>query len=236
MTYPGGKAGAGTYQKIINLMPPHSLYIEPFLGGGAILRLKKPAARSIGIDRDRQVIASFPAMTPAVQLQWGCGITWLEDHGLDLPADALVYCDPPYLPETRKSGPLYRFEMVQADHERLLKMLQLLPCQVMISGYHSDLYAQALRDWQTVTFQAMTRGGTPATEWLWYNFQPPQALHDYRYLGRNFRERERIKRKTMRWKARLLKMPDLERQALLAALTDVLADPLSPDLARSPGH
>lgn len=43
MTYPGGKAAAGVYQRIINLMPPHSLYIEPFLGGGAIMKLKKPA-------------------------------------------------------------------------------------------------------------------------------------------------------------------------------------------------
>jgi DNA adenine methylase len=34
MGYPGGKSGAGVYQTIINLMPPHTVYIEPFLGGG----------------------------------------------------------------------------------------------------------------------------------------------------------------------------------------------------------
>ena len=43
MSYPGGKAAPGTFQKIINLMPPHEVYIEPFLGGGAILRKKLPA-------------------------------------------------------------------------------------------------------------------------------------------------------------------------------------------------
>ena len=42
MGYPGGKAGAGVYQTIINLMPPHDVYIEPFLGGGAVMRLKRP--------------------------------------------------------------------------------------------------------------------------------------------------------------------------------------------------
>lgn len=33
MTYPGGKAGGGVYQTIINHIPPHEVYIEPFAGG-----------------------------------------------------------------------------------------------------------------------------------------------------------------------------------------------------------
>jgi len=58
-TYPGGKNGAGVYQKIINLMPPHDVYIEPFLGGGAVMRLKRPADQSFGIDLSRDAIANF---------------------------------------------------------------------------------------------------------------------------------------------------------------------------------
>ncbi len=52
MAYPGGKNAPGVYQSIINLMPPHEVYIEPFLGSGAILRLKRPAAVSLGVDLD----------------------------------------------------------------------------------------------------------------------------------------------------------------------------------------
>ena len=37
VTYPGGKSGSGVYQQLINLMPPHKIYIEAFLGGGAIM-------------------------------------------------------------------------------------------------------------------------------------------------------------------------------------------------------
>ena len=66
---------------------------------------------------------------------------------------------------------------------------------VMISGYWSALYADALQGWHTVSFQAMTRSGKPATEWLWMNYPEPAALHDYRYLGADFRERERIKKR-----------------------------------------
>nr|QGW60552.1 upf31.0 [bacterium] len=59
MRYPGGKGGAGVYQTIINNIPPHDTYIETHLGGGNILERKRPAARSIGIDIDREVIQAW---------------------------------------------------------------------------------------------------------------------------------------------------------------------------------
>jgi DNA adenine methylase len=40
-------------------------------------------------------------------------------------------------------------------------------------------------------------------------------------LGDNYRERERIKRKKMRWVNRLRKMDLLERRAILAAIDEV---------------
>jgi len=56
MQYPGGKNGSGVYQKIINQMPPHKIYVEPFLGGGAVMRYKRPAGTNIGIDKDPEAI------------------------------------------------------------------------------------------------------------------------------------------------------------------------------------
>ncbi len=54
--YSGGKGQYGVYQRIINLMPPHEIYIETHLGGGAIMRNKLPAGRNIGIEIDPKVI------------------------------------------------------------------------------------------------------------------------------------------------------------------------------------
>jgi DNA adenine methylase len=88
----------------------------------------------------------------------------------------------------------------------------------MISGYYSDLYADALSSWNTANFQTINRGEKVVTEWLWYNYPEPIALHDYRYLGEDFRERERIKRKKQRRMNRLRTMSILERRALLAAI------------------
>lgn len=219
MNYPGGKNGAGVYQWIINHMPPHAQYVEAFLGSGAILRLKKPApAGNIGIDIDEDVITAFRGDDHVgVTLVVADAIAWLSDA--DLPGEALVYCDPPYLLSTRRSQrALYVHEMTNSQHCDLLRCLRSLRCRVMVSGYWSELYASLLSAWRTVTFQTRTRGGSPATEWLWMNYPPPLELHDYRHLGKDFRERERIKRKKQRWLSRLQAMPDLERWAVFDAI------------------
>ena len=202
-------------------MPPHDTYIEAFLGGGAIMRRKKPAARNIGIDNDPEVLRSFTVKNgdaEGITLHHADAFGFLQNHPFT--GRELVYCDPPYLPETRVKLKLYRDEWPASDHARLLGILKSLPCMVMISGYESQLYNKVLKDWNYITFEAMTRGGKTATEWLWFNFPEPVALHDYSYLGENYRERERIKRKKNRWTARLARMPLLERQALLAAIAE----------------
>jgi len=226
MTYPGGKNGSGVYQAIINLMPPHRVYIEPFLGGGAIMRLKRPAIANIGIDSDAAVIDQWLRSTLAdpvgVTVIHGDAISFLGRYGWQ--GEELVYCDPPYLMGTRScQRPLYRHEMTTEDHELLLRTICMIPAMVMISGYYSEMYMDLLAGWRTATFQAMTRAGTMATEWVWMNFPPSLELHDYRYLGQNFRERERIKRKKLRWIARLQRMTSLERNAMMMAIQEFQA-------------
>ena len=248
MAYPGGKSGSGVYQRIINLMPPHRVYIEPFLGGGALLRLKKPAALNIGVEIDSAVIAGFAGHIAAsgdsgrprqegrtatsTTIVSGDGITFLESYKFQ--GDELVYCDPPYLLATRSSGKLYRYELTEVDHQRLLRCIRKIKAMVIVSGYWSQMYASTLKGWNSLHFEAMTRGRL-ATEWLWFNFPEPNVLHDYRYLGADFRERERIKRKKNRWTARLARMPLLERQALLSAIEDFTAGdgPAGTGVARS---
>ena len=216
MHYPGGKGLQ--YQKIINLMPPHEVYIETHLGGGAVMRNKRPAGRNIGIEMDLKVIEKWSGMTGMeIELIHGDGIEYLEEYKFT--GKELVYCDPPYLRETRKKYyPLYKYEYSKSDHIRLLEVIRRLPCMVMISGYESSLYnIKYLKDWNRYVFNATTHHGM-AREWIWMNYDTPVQLHDYRYLGDNFRERDRIKRKSQRWVERLKKMPILECQALLSAI------------------
>jgi hypothetical protein len=73
-SYPGGKAGAGVSQRLINLMPAHTVYIEPFLGHGAVLLAKRPAPVNIGLDLDPQAVQVVrAALPPALARSVVCG-------------------------------------------------------------------------------------------------------------------------------------------------------------------
>jgi len=226
-SYPGGKNGSGVYQTIINQMPPHTIYIEAFLGAGAIMKAKRPAVASIGIDSDAEVISDWDQNTlPGLTVINGDAISFLKSYSWK--GSELVYCDPPYLFETRRSKkPIYNHEMTKADHRRLLAVLKQIPSMVMISGYWSKLYAEELAGWRTETYNTTVRSGDVAEEWLWMNYPEPFELHDYRYLGENFRERERIKRRKLRWKNRLQTMPPLERYAILSEIEELRSRPSS---------
>ena len=294
-TYPGGKGGSGVHQNIINLIPPHKVYIETHLGGGSILKYKRPASVNIGIDLDPKVIKAWSTITknngasgellPGATIKTediprgsntiktrvparaklkaagniktndeGCGTASPEIQSGDgtqyftfinedassflknyqFTGNEFIYVDPPYLMDTRKGGKLYDFEYTDQDHIKLLSILQAIPANIMISGYWSPLYSKMLPGWNTHNFEAQTRNGM-ATEWLWFNYPRPEKLHDYRYIGNNFKAREHIKNKRKRWVARLQRLPAVERNAMIEALNDCLPDPVSLKNRSCPG-
>lgn len=232
MPYPGGKGQAGVYQQIICQLPPHTTYIEPFLGGGAIMRYKRPARRTIGVDLDPGAIAAFAddagvtarSGDTAAELVCGDALDFLRAY--DWQGGELVYLDPPYLLDVRSSTrPIYTCEFATVEqHTVLLELASTLPAMVAISGYWSSLYATRLENWRAIHFSAVKRSGERAEEWLWMNYPEPQELHDYRFLGNGFRERERIQRRIRRWEQRLSGMPRLERLAMMAALAQGAPD------------
>ncbi|MDD4888293.1 MAG: DNA adenine methylase [Phycisphaerae bacterium] len=225
----GGKAGNGTYQWIINQIPPHGLYIELFAGDAAILRRKRPAMKSIAVELDPGAAARLggkqsqisPPIRATLEVVNACATEWLRQFGPTLRADSFIYADPPYPLGTRASHHRYEHELTDRQHLALLELLRAQSCMVMVSSYPSDLYSDAMRDWRTLTHRVTTRGGTLATEVIWMNYAEPTELHDYQYLGRDRRERERIHRRQRRWRRRLLRLQPLERAALLESIRAV---------------
>jgi DNA adenine methylase len=220
MKYPGGKGSV--YKRLINLMPPHEVYIETHLGGGALLRNKRPAQRNIGIEIDPKVLALWRNEPIEFELIQDDALEYLKRY--QFTGKELLYCDPPYLRETRKkSKKLYRYEYTYEQHRALVELLRSLSCMIMVSGYESALYTEYLKGWHTHCYTVGCHHGT-ATEWVWMNYPSPVELHDYRHLGNNFREREKLKKRATKWVRRLQAMPELERQALLIALQSVKED------------
>lgn len=90
--------------------------------------------------------------------------------------ETLHYVDPPYLSETRKrtnrrsdNGGTYRHELSEADHRELLAFLCTLEGLVVLSGYPSPIYDQALPGWTRVERAALADGALPRVEVLWLN-------------------------------------------------------------------
>lgn len=246
-TYQGGKNGAGVYQTIINCIPWHWRYVEAFAGSAAIFRHKLHArGGSILIERDpvqaeklrSQAAWKLDAWRGEVQVIEGDALELLPK--LKLGAQDFVYFDPPYHPETRRDPDLYRFEMTATDHARLLNKLEHLTEEGVrwaISGYRCEVYDMYARTsgWHRTDYQAMTRRGV-VTESLWTNFDPAMVdLHDHRYLGNDYRERERVQRKVKRWVNKLKALPRHERNAIMAALASIAASGGAPtsSIARS---
>lgn len=198
-------------------MPPHEVYIETHLGGGSIIRKKRSAKRNIGIEINPDVVNKWTDNGEVhFELIQDDALAYLSRFPFE--GNEFLYCDPPYLRETRRSQKkIYKYDYTQEQHAEFLDFIKTLPCQVMISGYHSDLYERALSDWNIYTFQTRIRKKS-ATEWIWMNYETPVKLHDYRYLGDNYRERYKLKEKVKRWTNRLESMPVLEQQALMHAM------------------
>lgn len=237
MTYPGGKEGAGVWQRIVNLMPPHDVYVELFAGGGAVLRNKEPAPHEYAFDLDPDALIRLKqwareAARGATILNQDA-LSWLEefvnDTELEPPAASwLFYADPPYPLSVRRTDRVrYYNELTDADHVALLGLLKKAGqrgVRVMLSGYRCALYDVPLADWYRVDYEAMTRGGVLVPESLWMNFPPPLELrHGYDVVGNNFRERERIKRKRRRWLANFSRLENTEREAIFSDLSNYQA-------------
>lgn len=94
------------------------------------------------------------------------------------------YVDPPYLPETRSAGNrrrgagyhVYQHELSTEDHVRLLELLRSLEGMVILSGYPSKLYDEALTGWRREQRIAYADGAGQRTEVVWINPRCAAAL------------------------------------------------------------
>lgn len=236
--YLGRKGGSGVAQWIINKMPVHDVYIEPFCGCAVVASLKKMAmVDNILIDKNIELISSLKTFYSSSDnftvLNMDCFSvldTFISDYvGQD--KKVLVYFDPPYLPEVRSDyvGSQYEHELTMLQHKQLLSLMRDKLLQFpknlyfMISGYKSDLYMSMLEHFSYFEFQTMSRGGV-RTESLWTSFNPDEYIkHQYDYVGSTFTERQRIKRKCDRWVSKFQKLSFDEQMFIYENLKKVLA-------------
>lgn len=88
---------------------------------------------------------------------------------------ALLYVDPPYLPETRVTTNAYEYEMTTDDHIELAEYLNKFKGKVVISGYMSQLYKRLYKGWKChkkkiANHASQQKKKSIKIEHLWCNF------------------------------------------------------------------
>lgn len=228
-SYFGGKSGAGVYQSIINHIPPHRVFMSLFAGNCGVFKNMRRAEWSIINDIDPDVGRAWHAtgldVAGDLRLYIMDALVFLRTQLTSpeysrLLKHTFIYLDPPYLKETRKSqSDTYRYEFGKFwQHNELIETVKSLPSyiKVMISHYPCDLYDNELSDWNTFDFKAQTRRGQ-AVERIYMNYELNGTLHDYSYIGRNFRQREAYNRQLVNFTKKLDRMEPLLRNAMLQA-------------------
>lgn len=92
--------------------------------------------------------------------------------------DVLMYLDPPYVRSARRSGKLYRHELDDAGQWKLLELVTKSQARIVLSGYASPLYDEALQGWYRDTTMSQTTSTEMAVECLWTNYEPPARQID----------------------------------------------------------
>ena len=86
--------------------------------------------------------------------------------------ETLFYCDPPYPHESRADTKAYGYEMKDAEHRELARVLTNVKGKVAISGYRCELMDEMYAGWRSV--EAPTKHchscKQPRTEALWMNY------------------------------------------------------------------
>lgn len=86
--------------------------------------------------------------------------------------NVLIYCDPPYMLQTRH-GKQYRCEMDDKNHEELLDALLRHKGFAAISGYDTDFYNSKLAGWNKYGTVSYSQACSKKREVLWMNYDPP---------------------------------------------------------------
>ena len=245
-SYAGGKGATGVHQTIINEIPPHTFYAELFLGNGTIFRKKKPSFFTLLSDLSDTVVNEWEtlgitkieildhfdfftnATAPQIIKSSGIDLLLEKDHcgfyELDV-ENAFIFLDPPYPFFVRKDQtPCYDHELTDNDHITLLGVISSYQnAKIMISSYPNEMYDSALSTWRKRDFVSQTRRGK-VKERIYMNYPEPQELHDYSFVGANFRDRWRIRKKVVNIVEKLKRLPPLERNAILEAVKTELIE------------
>jgi DNA adenine methylase len=231
VSYYGGQNGSGHYQILINHIPKSDVYVEGFLGHSGVINNihLSPGSMVFGFDRDQRVIDYWRHIYASSSEKFSYGCSYLFCHA-DYTAARVVaemirdkslffHFDPPYRNTSAPKKYLYDIA-TDRDFESFLQFVLSMSGshRVMVSHWRDPLFDEhlcAIGKFKHIPFRTMSRRG-PIDNGIYINYDAGGIeLADKSYVGSDFTDRQRIKRKVERNVKKILAMPELERKILL---------------------
>ncbi len=233
-SFTGSKGGSGVKEFIINHIPQCEIFYEGFAGKAII----SETLLNCGANIKRIVCTEVNPKTYfdlSKKLKHPKVITWLGDfikminRETELGLNSKIfyketdcfYFDPPYRMDSRSHKREYYgdFDWDDNAHKSFFKLVEMLNnagSKILISHYPDPIYDEQFKEWNKEDFRTRTR---TVTERLYWNFDlNAHSLATTEFLGNDFTDRQRIKRKVERMTAKINSLPRHERQAIVESL------------------
>ena len=190
--YIGNKDFSNVIHFLINRLPKSERYFSLFYGSGGLEKsIYTAAAHFICAEKNPECKKYETSMTASIEYS---DYKHLIEQNV-FTRDDFVFADPPYIISTRKSGKaFYKFEFDISQHIEFLNYMGSMKAKTMITHPECDLYNSYLKGWFRVDLRYMTQGGW-FTDSVYMNYNPEEIeLLSYECLGKDFTDRQRIKR------------------------------------------
>lgn len=216
--YVGNKDFSNVIHFLINRLPKSERYFSLFFGGGG-LENSVYTADAFFVCAEKNPECKKLEIPSMARIEFFDYVALLE--AFDFNICDFVFADPPYMFSTRRTGKkYYKHEFSEAAHIEFLNYMISLPCKIMITHPECDLYNEYLKDWSKEELNYMTRNGW-FKDTVWTNYNTAGiVLLNYDCLGKDFTDRQRIKRQRANVVNKFKKLDNQVRQAIVKDLKE----------------
>jgi|GEM_PF-4148055 len=212
--YVGNKNIPGVIEYLTNRIPKSERYFSLFMGMAGLENSVYTADAIFTCSEMDTDLWKYSGKNKVTHRNY---LDLLEENVLS--GHDFVFADPPYTFCTRRSGrKYYKFEFTIENHRQFLHKMNSLESQIMITHPKCKLYDDALKGWNSETFTYMSREGLFHDN-LYTNYDVSTLeLLNYEVLGKDFIERQAIKRQRKNIVQKFKRMPKHHLDALIIQL------------------
>lgn len=215
--YTGHKNINGVYQAIINEIPIITDFYELFCGSCHLSKILLSITTQVNYhinDLSSGVIDKYN-FTSAITTTFDA-IDIINNINDYEGSNKLIFLDPPYIHASRPNNTnIYEFEMSDLQHLKLFQSIIAANVKIILIHPKGYLYDELINlGWRYKEVSIRYHNKT-SIERIYMNYEVPSNLLTYQFLGFNFTDRQRIKRKCIRFSQKLLLLPVLERLAII---------------------